>query len=122
MFEKDKANFKPLKNEKTDRYNAFKKLNCKIVQIKEDELPNGETRVNILIQKAKETNKKYNVIIPWYIMTSKENNKATIDFFEENNYFGYPSEKIIFFKQEELCFRPHIHCIIQLCSFLYNSF
>ncbi len=35
-------------------------------------------------------------------MTSKENNKKTIEFFEKNNYFDYPKENIIFFIQEEL--------------------
>ena len=46
--------------------------------------------------------KKYGVIIPWYIMTSEENNKATIDFFEKNNYFDYGKENIIFFIQGQL--------------------
>ena len=35
-------------------------------------------------------------------MTSKENNDATIKFFEENNFFGYPKEAINFFTQDEL--------------------
>ena len=35
-------------------------------------------------------------------MTSNENNGATVDFFEKNKYFGYPKDKIIFFKQGEL--------------------
>lgn len=34
-------------------------------------------------------------------MTSEENNEKTIEFFEEMNYFDYPKEHIIFFKQEE---------------------
>ena len=45
---------------------------------------------------------KYNVFIPWYIMTSRENNDDTVKFFEDNNYFGYPKENITFFKQGEL--------------------
>jgi UDP-N-acetylglucosamine/UDP-N-acetylgalactosamine diphosphorylase len=35
-------------------------------------------------------------------MTSKENNDATINFFEKHNYFGYPKDKVNFFVQEEL--------------------
>lgn len=35
-------------------------------------------------------------------MTSKENNKDTIDFLEEKNYFGYPKEYIYIFEQGEL--------------------
>ena len=46
--------------------------------------------------------KKYDTVIPWYLMTSKENNAATIRFFEENNYFGYPKEAVRFFKQGQL--------------------
>ena len=35
-------------------------------------------------------------------MTSRENNDQTENFFKENNYFGYDSSAIIFFKQGEL--------------------
>lgn len=35
-------------------------------------------------------------------MTSKQNNKETIEFFEKNEYFNYPKEKIRFFEQGEL--------------------
>ena len=31
----------------------------------------------------KESQKKYNTIVPWYIMTSRENNNATEKFFEK---------------------------------------
>ncbi len=34
-------------------------------------------------------------------MTSEENNDETIEFFEKMNYFGYPKEKVKFFKQAE---------------------
>lgn len=56
----------------------------------------------ILCESLKEKNIKYNVIIPWYIMTSRENNEQTIEFFEKNNYFDYPKEYIKFFVQGEL--------------------
>ncbi len=35
-----------------------------------------------------------------FIMTSEKNNDATIGFLKEHNYFGYPEDKITFFKQE----------------------
>jgi len=35
-------------------------------------------------------------------MTSKENNEATIKFFEENNYFNYEKQNVLFFIQQEL--------------------
>lgn len=56
----------------------------------------------ILCDTLKETKEKYGVFVPWYIMTSEENNKQTTDFFEKNNYFGYDKEKIKFFKQGQL--------------------
>lgn len=56
----------------------------------------------ILCEKLKEINKKYDIIIPWYIMTSVENNDETIKFFEDNNYFEYPKNSVRFFTQGEL--------------------
>ena len=56
----------------------------------------------ILCDTLKSANEKYGVVIPWYIMTSKENNKDTVNFFEKNKYFGYPKGYIQFFKQGEL--------------------
>lgn len=35
-----------------------------------------------------------------FVMTSDLNNDATVKFFEEKNYFGYPKEYVSFFKQE----------------------
>ncbi len=46
--------------------------------------------------------RKYDTVIPWYIMTSKQNNEQTIQFFEDNNYFWYPKDAIHFFVQGEL--------------------
>ena len=56
----------------------------------------------ILADNIKEESKKYNVMIPWYIMTSKENNDQTKEFFEENNYFGYNKDYVKFFQQGKL--------------------
>ena len=55
-----------------------------------------------LCDTLKEAVKKYDTVIPWYLMTSRENNDATVKFFEKNNYFGYPKEAVKFFKQGEL--------------------
>lgn len=38
--------------------------------------------------------------VPLYIMTSVGNNRDTIDFFEEHEYFGYDRSYVKFFKQE----------------------
>lgn len=56
----------------------------------------------ILTDTLQEECKKYQVNIPWYIMTSDDNDQETEDFFEENNYFGYPKDGITFFKQGKL--------------------
>lgn len=50
----------------------------------------------------KEAIEKYNAQIPWYIMTSRENNDATVEFFETHKYFGLNKNNVIFFKQGEL--------------------
>lgn len=52
-----------------------------------------------ICDKLKEANQKYNCCIPWYIMTSPSNDERTKKYFELHNYFGYPQDKIIFFKQ-----------------------
>ena len=62
----------------------------------------GKYLFEILAENLKEANKKYNVTIPWYIMTSKENNNATQEFLEKNNYFGYDKNNVMLFEQGEL--------------------
>ena len=62
----------------------------------------GKYLFEILCENLKEANKKYNTIIPWYIMTSKENNQETVDFLEKNNYFGYDKNSVTIFIQGEL--------------------
>lgn len=37
--------------------------------------------------------------VPLYIMTSDKNNKDTVEFFEEHNYFGYDKDYVKFFIQ-----------------------
>ncbi len=56
----------------------------------------------ILTDTLKEARSNYNVDIPWYIMTSDENDEETQKFFEKNNYFGYPKKCVTFFKQGKL--------------------
>ena len=64
---------------------------------------NGKKYISeIIIDRLKKAEKQYNVTIPWYVMTSKENHQDTILFLEKNNYFGYNKDKIKFFKQGEL--------------------
>lgn len=64
--------------------------------------PKPKYLFEILADKLKIENKKYNNIIPWYIMTSKENDRQIKDFFNEHNYFDYPREFVKFFEQNNL--------------------
>ena len=66
-------------------------------------LDSHKSLFELLSDNLKEEGKKYGVIIPWFIMTSRENNKDTVDFFEKHKYFGYQKNKnIFFFEQGEL--------------------
>lgn len=53
----------------------------------------------IIVESLQKANERYGVIIPWYLMTSEENNDQTLAFLEEHNYFGYPKDKVKLFKQ-----------------------
>ena len=64
--------------------------------------PESKYLFEILADRLKEANKKYNVTIPWYIMTSTENNDDIVEFFKLHKYFGYPKESIMFFEQGNL--------------------
>ena len=62
----------------------------------------GKYLFEILTENLKEANEKYGVTIPWYIMTSKENNAETVAFLEKHNYFGYEKSYVTIFTQSEL--------------------
>ncbi len=62
-------------------------------------LNSEKTLFEILCDSLKEANQQYKTTVPWYIMTSEENNKDTVDFFEKHHYFDYPKDRIVFFKQ-----------------------
>ena len=64
--------------------------------------PKPKFLFEILADKLIEINKKYNVIIPWYIMTSEENNDDIEDFFKKHKYFNYSANHIKFFNQDNL--------------------
>ena len=54
------------------------------------------------IKQFREAEAKYGIPIPWYIMTSRENIRETIEFFHKNDYFGYEEGIRTFFSQNEL--------------------
>lgn len=57
-----------------------------------------ECLINNLLDVVKETE----TWIPLFVMTSVDNDKDTRDFFEKHNYFGYSSDNVMFFVQEQL--------------------
>ena len=66
-------------------------------------LDSHKSLFELLSDNLKEEGKKYGVVIPWFIMTSRENNQETVEFFEKHKFFGYQKDKnLFFFKQGEL--------------------
>ena len=64
--------------------------------------PEPKSLFQIIAENLIKSNNKYGIILNWYIMTSTENNDETVKYFEDNNYFGYNSENVKFFKQGNL--------------------
>ena len=64
--------------------------------------PEKKSLFEILAIKIREANEKYNINIPWYIMTSEENNDETVSFFNQKQFFGLNIDNIFFFKQHKL--------------------
>ena len=65
-------------------------------------LASHKSLFELFCDQLKEAKRKYNITIPWYIMTSRENNDDTVNFFKEHNYFDYAEGIKTFFKQGEL--------------------
>ena len=53
-----------------------------------------------LVLNLMEVTEETGAYVPLYVMTSNINNKDTVEFFEEHNYFGYPKDEVKFFVQE----------------------
>jgi UDP-N-acetylglucosamine/UDP-N-acetylgalactosamine diphosphorylase len=51
-------------------------------------------------EKLRAAGDKFGVQIPWYIMTSRTNNTATIRYLQQNNYFGCDHDNVFVFIQE----------------------
>jgi UDP-N-acetylglucosamine/UDP-N-acetylgalactosamine diphosphorylase len=53
-------------------------------------------------EKIRALSVRYGATVPWYILTSEGNHQATIDFFQEKQFFGLGPEDVHFFQQEML--------------------
>lgn len=62
-------------------------------------LEDGASLFELQAKSLVEVKEATGVSIKWYVMTSETNHQATIDFFEENGYFGYDPKQVKFFSQ-----------------------
>ena len=53
----------------------------------------------VFAEKIKAAAQDYGKVIHWFIMTSHQNEKQTIAYFQKHNYFGLDSDRVHFFKQ-----------------------
>ncbi len=53
----------------------------------------------VFAEKILAASNRYDVEVPWYIMTSAGNHDATVSFFEDNDYFGLPPAAVKHFAQ-----------------------
>ena len=59
----------------------------------------GKTLFQYFAESLRSASRKYNSQLHWYIMTSVLNDRATRDFFADNNFFGLPENSVHFFTQ-----------------------
>ncbi len=46
--------------------------------------------------------RRYEAALPWYIMTSRENNDQTVSFFRKHDFFGLGPDTVNFFVQKQI--------------------
>lgn len=59
----------------------------------------GKSLFQIFAENLLGAKDRYDVRVPWYIMTSPLNHKATVEFFQAHDYFGLSREDVRFFPQ-----------------------
>jgi UDP-N-acetylglucosamine/UDP-N-acetylgalactosamine diphosphorylase len=64
------------------------------------EMPSGRTLFQMIAERIlKLKNLTESQSLPFYIMTSPLNHQTTVDYFQQNNYFGLGKDNVIFFQQ-----------------------
>lgn len=59
-----------------------------------------KTLFQVFAEKIIFMRERFRSVFPWIIMTSETNHQQTIDFFEQNNFFGLEAENVWFIIQE----------------------
>ncbi|MFW6163283.1 MAG: UTP--glucose-1-phosphate uridylyltransferase, partial [Planctomycetota bacterium] len=59
----------------------------------------GKSLFQLHAEKILAARRRYEVAIPWYVMTSLANDAATRAFFAEHDRFGLPADDVLFFQQ-----------------------
>lgn len=62
-------------------------------------LPGNESLFEIQCKGIQKVARRAGFAPHWYIMTSAINHEETVSFFETQNYFGYPKDRVHFFPQ-----------------------
>ncbi len=62
----------------------------------------GKSLFQLFAESLARGQEKYEVTIPWYIMTSPINDQATREFFSQNDFFGLNAADVHFFPQGTL--------------------
>jgi len=66
-------------------------------------LPSHKTLFQLQAERIQRMGSRVGKNIPWCIMTSPLNHKATVEFFEHYGYFGLNREDVRFFEQGTMC-------------------
>lgn len=59
----------------------------------------GRTLFQVFAEMLQAARSRYEAAIPWYIMTSAGNHKATVEYFQRHEFFALPREDVFFFTQ-----------------------
>ncbi|MHC4661450.1 MAG: UTP--glucose-1-phosphate uridylyltransferase, partial [Planctomycetota bacterium] len=59
----------------------------------------GKSFFQIFAERIRALKKKYKASLPWFIMTSENNDEETKNFFHQNHYFGMSPVDVTFVKQ-----------------------
>ncbi|MBM4309889.1 MAG: UDPGP type 1 family protein [Deltaproteobacteria bacterium] len=54
----------------------------------------SKTLFQLFAEQVLALQQRYGVRLPWYILTSQENNPATLDFFKDHDFFGLHTEDV----------------------------